>query len=177
MAIDNVAVPVRFPALNQCEITGNGLFKNVIFTAKLAHIFARCHGGAITGGRIKRRNTGPARADLFCQRPLRSKFDCQFPAQYLLLKQRVLADVRRHHFANLARFEQYPQTETIHAAVVRHDRQIFHLTASNLCNQVFRNTAQPEAARQQGHAVRQPIQRLRIAADALIQSCHSHPSR
>ena len=36
---------------------------------------------------------------------------------------------------------------------------------------------QAEAARQQGHSVRQPIQRLRIAADALIQSRHSHHSR
>jgi hypothetical protein len=33
MAIDNVAVPVRFPALNEREIAGNGLFKDVVLTA------------------------------------------------------------------------------------------------------------------------------------------------
>ena len=106
MPIDNVAVPVRFPALNERKITGNGLFKDVVLPRKLAHVFAGSHGRAVAGGRVKCRNARAARAHLFRQRALRREFNLEFAAQHLPLEQRVLADVRGHHFANLTRFEQ-----------------------------------------------------------------------
>ena len=40
MPIDNVAVPVRFPALDEREISGDGLFQDVVLTCKLARFFA-----------------------------------------------------------------------------------------------------------------------------------------
>jgi hypothetical protein len=70
MAIDNVAVPVRFPAFDQREIAGNGLFKDVVLTGKLAHLFAFRDRGAIAGGG-KTGDTGAAGADFFRQRALR----------------------------------------------------------------------------------------------------------
>ena len=73
-----------------------------------------CH----SGGRVKRRNTRSASANLFCQGSLWGEFHFKLAAQHLLLEQRVFAHVRRHHFSYLARLKEYPETKTIDAAVV-----------------------------------------------------------
>jgi hypothetical protein len=54
VAVDNVAVPVRFPAFDQRKIAGNGLFKDVVLTGKLTYLFPGGHGRAIAGAFILR---------------------------------------------------------------------------------------------------------------------------
>ena len=154
MAINHIAVPVSLPALHEGEIAANSLFKNVIFTVELAHLFAFGDRRAIAGGGVKAGDPGAAGADFFRQRSLRGELYRQLAAQHQLFKQRVFPDVRGHHLADLARLQQHAETETVDPAVVGDHRQPLHLATLHLGDQVLGNAAQAEAAGEQRHAVR-----------------------
>lgn len=154
MAIDHVAVPVGFPALNQGEIAANRLFEDVVFARELADFFAFRHRRAVAGGGIKPGNAGAPGTYFFRQRPLWGEVHLQFTAEHLLFKQRVFTDVRRHHFAYLAGFQQQAETKAINAAVIRYHRQPAHPAAFDFGNQVLRDTTQAKAAGQQRHSIR-----------------------
>ena len=154
VAIDHVAVPVGFPAFDQREIAADRLFKDVVSSVELAHLFAFGDRGAIPGGGVKAGDAGAAGADFFRQRSLRGEFYRQLAAQHQLFKQRVFPDVRGHHLADLARLQQHAETETVDPAVVGDHRQPLHLATLHLGDQVLGNAAQAEAAGEQRHAVR-----------------------
>ncbi len=65
----------------------------------------------------------------------------------------VLAYVGGHHFLDLARRQQNAHAEAVHAGVVTHDREPFHTTVVQRADQIFRNPAESEAARGDGHVI------------------------
>ncbi|MDT4877153.1 hypothetical protein FQZ97_1126500 [compost metagenome] len=103
---------------------------------------------------------------------MRGQFDFQLAAQQLLFEQGVLANVGSNHLADLPVFQQYAQAKTVDAAIVGNHGQPLHAHAADLGDQVFRDTADAEAAGNYRHVVGESGERLFVAAYAFIESCH-----
>ena len=88
----------------------------------------------------------------------------------------VLADVRRHHLADLPRLEQQAEAEAIDAGVVGDDGEIARARVAQREDEILRNAAQAEAAGHHRHAVaRQPGEcGLRVGEDLFARLVRLH---
>jgi hypothetical protein len=84
------------------------------------------------------------------------QLDVNLLRQRELFESLVLAHITRDHLFHLLRLQQQPNSEIVHAGVVRNQRQILRSLALQRRNQIFRNTTQSESADQN----RRPILNL-----------------
>src|SRR5260370_6613056 len=80
LAIDEVAPAIAFPCLDECEITAQAAFENILAAVELAGFFSFGDHGAIARGRVERGNTGATGAEALTQRALGIQFHLQFAA-------------------------------------------------------------------------------------------------
>src|SRR5690242_13275953 len=133
------------------------MLENVVPTADFAHFLAFTHRSAMAGGGEEGRDASAAGADLLCQRALRRQFHLLFAGQPPPVDLAVLAYVGGDDLAHLAVAQQHSQTEIIHAAIVRDHGEIANAPPADLGDEVLGYAAQPEAAGDQGHAVRNAL--------------------
>ena len=120
-------------------------------------LLALGHHGAGAGARVEAVDAGAARADALGQRALRVELELELLGEVLALELLVLADVRRHHLADLPRLEQQSEAESIDARVVGDHGEIARARIAQRQDEILRDAAQAEAAGHHRHAVaRQP---------------------
>src|SRR2546428_9095264 len=103
--------------------------------------------------REKGRDAGTARPHPLGERALRDQVDLELAAQELASELGVLAHVRGDHLPDPLVPEQDAQPPVVDAAVVRDDGQVLRTLPVERSDQVLGDTAQAEAADDQGRAV------------------------
>jgi hypothetical protein len=120
---------------------------------ELAGFLAFSDGSPVAGGGVERGDASTACAKFFGQGALGGQFDFQLAAEQLAFEQRVLANIRRDHFADLMAFEQYTETKAVDAAIIGNNRKAFDATALYFRDQVFRDATQTETTGQDRHVI------------------------
>ncbi|MNH05207.1 hypothetical protein D3C79_645240 [compost metagenome] len=166
---------VGLPALDDGEVTGDGLFQDVLAALELADFLAVGNRGAIAGGGVERRNAGTTCAHFFGEGALWGQFHFQLATEQLAFELGVFAHVGGDHLANLPVFQQHAQTKTVNAAVVGNHGQALDATPLDFADKVFRDAAQAETTGQYRHVVGQAFEGLFIGCNALVQSGHADP--
>ena len=127
-----------------------------------ARLLALRHDRAVAGRRVEAAEARAARADPLGERALGHELDLQRAVEVLPLEGRVLAHVGTHHLSDLPCFEQQPEPEVVHAAVVAHHREVLHAECADARDEVLRDAAQAEAAGQDDGPVLEPRARERL---------------
>src|SRR5690606_15763282 len=174
VAIDDVAVPVRFPALDEREIAGDGSFENVVTATEGADFLAFCNRCSVTGRRVERRDARAARANAFRQSALRDELHLELTGEKLPLERGILADVGSDHLLDLPFVQQKAEAEVIDAAIVGDDGEPLDAHASDLSDEVLRDAAKSEPSNDDGHVVCETLQGLFQAVNAFIESSHAN---
>src|SRR5260370_34522284 len=58
LALDEVAPAIAFPCLDECEITAQAAFENILAAVPPAGLFSFAHNGATARGRVEGANNG-----------------------------------------------------------------------------------------------------------------------
>ena len=155
LAIDEVAGLVALPGLDDGQVGADRVLEHVFAAVERARLLAFGELGAVGGARVEARDAGAAGAEFFRQRALRRELQFELSGQHLALELLVLADVGGDHLLHLARLQQQPHAEVVHARVVAGDGEALHAAFHQRGDQVLGNAAQPEAAGGDGHVVLQ----------------------
>ena len=86
---------------------------------KFADFFAFCGKRAVAGGRVKRRNSGAARANPLGERSLRIQLDVDFFVHRQLFECVIFAHIAGDHFLHLLVLKQEADAEIVDAGVIR----------------------------------------------------------
>src|ERR1700739_417724 len=80
-AEDEIAPAVSLPGLDESKIAAQGALQHEVAAVEFTRLFAVGDHGAVTGGRVKRRNASAARSQALCESALRIQLHLQFAAQ------------------------------------------------------------------------------------------------
>ncbi len=102
LAEHQVARGIGAPCLHQRHIGVQCGFQHVVLAVEFARFLALGHDRAVAGGRIKRSNSRPARAQTLGQGALRIELQLKFACQVLAFEFLVFAHIGRNHLADLS---------------------------------------------------------------------------
>src|SRR5271157_362795 len=122
-AVDEVAVQVGLPGLDQRQVSHDAALEDVSHTVEVLELLAVGDHGAHAGARVEAGNAGAAGAHALGQRALGAELDFELAGKELALEFRVLAHIAGDHFFDLPRFEEnaeaQPSTPALLLAAVR----------------------------------------------------------
>jgi hypothetical protein len=150
---DKVAGLVAFPSLHERDLGRDAGLQNVFFAVENFRLLALGQLGAEAGASVEPRDARAAGAQSLGQRSLRNELEFQFARQHLALEFLVLPNIRGHDLFHLPGGEQNAHAEAIYARIVAHDGEAFHAAVMQRGDEVFRNAAQSEPTRGDGHVV------------------------
>ena len=128
---------------------------DVALTVDLALLLAFRDQRPGTGAGEECRDAGAAGANALGQGALRIEFDLELAGEILLREGLVLPDIGRDHFLDLPGVEEEAQADAIDTRVVGDHGQILDARVADGQDQGLRDTAQPEPAGHDQHAVPQ----------------------
>ena len=164
LAEDKVPRRVGLPGLDDGEVGHDPALKDVGPSVEIVMLLALGDHGADAGCRVEPGDPRAARPHPLGQGALRVELQLQLSRQVLAHEFRVLADIGRDHLLHLPRLQQHPQTEPVHARVVRRDGQALDATVADRRDQQFRDAAQAKAPGGDQHAVLQHALQRRSGA-------------
>ena len=153
LAVDQVTGGVALPGVDDGEVGEQAALHDVFLAVEFLHFLAFGDQRADAGLGVEGRDAGAAGADALGQRALRVEFEFQLAGEVLLREQLVLADIGRDHLLDLPRLQQPAEADAVDARIVGDDRQVLDAGIADRVRQGFGDTAQPEAARHDHHAV------------------------
>ena len=126
LAIHEIALGIAFPRLHDGQIGSEPGLEHEQLAIDLTLLLAFGHHRARAGACIEPVDAGSTGADALGQGSLRVEFEHQFLREILAFELAILADVGRHHLADLPRRQQQSEPEAIDACVVGDDGEIAH---------------------------------------------------
>src|SRR5260370_26217080 len=139
LPIDEVALAISFPGMDDCEIGDEATLHNVAFPIEAANFLALRHQGADTRLGKKCRYAGSPGPYPFGESTLGIEFEVEGTAQIKIRKELVFAHIRRDHLADLPGLAKHTRPGSVNAAVVRDYGQARHPAASDPSAQSLRN--------------------------------------
>src|SRR5271169_6048156 len=192
--VDQVAVPVAFEGVHQCEVSADGSFEHASDPVEFAGFLRRRGDGHRTVWVVPPRQTavgdlrpnprgcveggdpGPAGAQPLGQRALRGQLQLKLTGHVLPGKFFVLPDVGVDSAPDPLVLQQYSQADPIHAQVVRDRLEIVDTELEQRRDQRLGDAAQPEPADGQRRPVRHVGNSLRRRCHDLVPR-HQSPRR
>src|SRR5690606_29991774 len=104
----------------------NGSFHNITLAVELSLFFTFGDYRSYPCLSEEGRNPRAARAQFFCERPLRGELQLKLTRQVLAFELFVLPNIGSDHFLDLARFQQLSEAKAIHAGVVAHASEVLY---------------------------------------------------
>ena len=144
---------VAHPGVHDGQVGDDAALHDVALAVELALFLAFGDVGAGAGAGEEGRDAGAAGADALGERALRVELDLELAGEVLLREELVLADIGRDHLLDLPRLEQEAEAGAVDAGIVGNDGQVLHATVADRLDELFRNTAEAEAAAADQHAV------------------------
>src|SRR5689334_6489401 len=154
-SIGQVTPAVRLPRLDQRDIPGERLFKQVAASAYFALLLAGGELGADGGGGEEGGNASAGGAQALRQRTLRHDFQFDFAGPIKLLEYDRIdgTRIRANDLAHAPEFEEPRQTDAADAGIVGDNGEIFGAMFDQSIDQRVRLTDAPEAAEQHRRAI------------------------
>src|SRR5450830_389756 len=124
VAIDDIAEVVGFPAFDDGEVAGDGLFHQVRTAVEFTGFLAVGDRGADPGGREEGWDAGATGAHFLGQGALGGQYHFDFTAEQLFFEEGVFTDIGGDHLADLPVFQQHAEAKAVDAAVVGNHGQV-----------------------------------------------------
>ena len=177
LVVDQVAVAVGGPALDQGEVGGQPVLQHVVAAVEGALLLALLERRADRGARVEGGDAGAAGADALGQRALRHELELGAPAAVELGEDRRVgrARVRADHLRDAPGLDQRRQADLAAAGVVVDDGQVGGALVDQRVDQLDRAAGLAEAADHHRRAVEDVGDRLGRARRPSCRSCASPP--
>lgn len=176
---DEVAVLVCLPALNECEVTGEGFLEKVALPVVLADLAGLGVGddgltlvavpsgdltsleqSACTGGGVEGGNACTTSTELFTKIALRGKVELELTVEVLLLEDGVDTDIGSMHLSDLVVLEEEGQAVLVGPTLIGDEGQVLGAPLSSSLDEVLGNAAQTETASNNSRAIEQVMSSL-----------------